>query len=124
MLVTSILSLSISVFRSLLSQSCLTLSQTSPWFLCVCSTSHLKALWEKEKLLITSNFSFSHSAFSPFGELSAIFIKFEIVICNLFQFGGVLNLLFGKGLKLKLCSKTFNLNQTTEFGRYQIQSTC
>ena len=30
-------------------------------------TSLLKTLWEKEKLLITSNFSFSHSIFYPFG---------------------------------------------------------
>ena len=30
-----------------------------PWFLCVCSTSALKTLWEKEKLLMTSNSSFS-----------------------------------------------------------------
>ena len=54
-----------------------------PWFLCGCSTSlektegkgeiarnqHfllLKTLWEKEKLLIASNFSFSHSVFYPF----------------------------------------------------------
>ena len=28
---------------------------------------------DKEKLLVTSNFSFSHSVFYPFGELSAIF---------------------------------------------------
>ena len=35
----------------------------------------LKTLWEKEKLLITSNFSFSHSVFYPFGALSAIFNK-------------------------------------------------
>ena len=32
-----------------------------PLFLRVCSTSLLKTLWEKEKLLVTSNFSFSHS---------------------------------------------------------------
>ena len=31
-----------------------------PWFLRVCSISLLKTLWEKEKLLVTSNFSFSH----------------------------------------------------------------
>ena len=43
----------------------------------------LKTLWEEEKLLIMSNFSFSHSVFYPFEELSAIFIKFEIVVCNL-----------------------------------------
>ena len=30
-------------------------------------TSLLKTLWEKEKLLVTSNFSFSHSIFYPFG---------------------------------------------------------
>ena len=35
-----------------------------PLFLCVSSTSLLKTLWEKVKLLITSNFSFSHSVFS------------------------------------------------------------
>ena len=43
--------------------------QNKPWFLCVCSTSLLKTLWEKEKLLVTSNFSFSHSVFYPFLEI-------------------------------------------------------
>ena len=43
-----------------------------PWFLCVCSTSLLKTLLEKEKLLITSNFSFSHRVFYLFGNFSAI----------------------------------------------------
>ena len=33
---------------------------------------------EKEKLLVTSNFYFSHIVFYPFGELSAISIKFQI----------------------------------------------
>ena len=33
-----------------------------PW-----ETSLLKTLWEKEKFLVTSNFSFSHSVFYPFG---------------------------------------------------------
>ena len=73
--------------------------RNKPWFLCVCSTSLLKTLWEKEKLLVTSNFSFSHSVFYPFGELSGILIKFEIVVCKLFQFWRVLNLSFGKGLR-------------------------
>ena len=54
-----------------------------PWFLRVCSISLMKTLWEKEKLLVTSNFSFSHIVFYPFGELSAIFIKFEIVVWRL-----------------------------------------
>ena len=60
-----------------------------PWFLHVCSASLLKTLWEKEKLLVTSNFSFSHSVFCLLGALSAIVIQFEIVICKLFQFGRV-----------------------------------
>ena len=40
-----------------------------PWFLRVCSTNLWKTLWEKEKLLVTNNFSFSHSVFYPFVEL-------------------------------------------------------
>ena len=59
------------------------------WFLPVCSTSLLKTLREKEKLFVTSNFSFSSSVFYSFGALSAIFINFEIVVCKLFQFGRV-----------------------------------
>ena len=60
-----------------------------PWFLRVCSTGLLKTLWEKEKLLVTSNFSFSRSVFFPLWELSPIFINFEIVVCKPFQFGSV-----------------------------------
>ena len=41
-----------------------------PWFLRVCSISLLKTLWEKEKLHVTSNFSFSHSVSYRFGEFS------------------------------------------------------
>ena len=70
-----------------------------PWFLYVCRTGLSKTLREKEKLLVTSNFSFSHSVFYQFRELSAIFIKFRIVVCRLFQFGRVKNLLSGNGLK-------------------------
>ena len=47
----------------------------------VFSRSPLKPLWEKGKLLVMSNFSFSH-VFLWFRKLSAIFIKFEIV-CKL-----------------------------------------
>ena len=48
--------------------------QNKPWFLRVCGTSPLKTLWEK--LLVTSNFSFSHRVFYPFRKLSIIFVKF------------------------------------------------
>ena len=65
----------------------LTLSQTSSvfffFFFRVCSRGIFRTLWEKEKLLVSSNLSFSQIALYPFGELSGIFIKFEIVVCKL-----------------------------------------
>ena len=64
----------------------LTLSQTSPVFYGSAVKVFWKTLWEKEKLLVTSSFSFSHSVSCPFGELSTIFIKFKIVVCKLFEF--------------------------------------
>ena len=63
--------------------------QNKSLFLRVCSANILKTLWEKEILLVTSEFSFSHSIFYPFGELSVIFIEFEAVASKLFQFGRV-----------------------------------
>ena len=39
-----------------------------PWFLHGCSTRLLKSLWEKKKLLVASNFSFSHDVFYLFGQ--------------------------------------------------------
>ena len=41
-----------------------------------------KKLWEKEKLLVTTNFSFSHHAFFLCGELSSIFIMNERNPCG------------------------------------------
>ena len=38
---------------------CIDTFPNKPWFSCAFSTSLLKTLWEKEKLLVTSNFSFS-----------------------------------------------------------------
>ena len=68
------------------------------WFLRVCCTTLLKTLWEKEKLLVTSNFSFSRNVFYLFEELSAISIEFKIVVCKLFQI--VKKSSFGKALNL------------------------
>ena len=57
-----------------------------PLFLHVISRSLLKTLWKKEKLLITSDSSFSPRVFYPFGELPfTIFIKLKIVVCELFS---------------------------------------
>ena len=71
--------------------------RNKPLYFSVCRTSLLKTLWEKEKLLVKSYFSFFHNVFYPFGELPAIFIKSEIVVCKLFHFGSVENFLFWKG---------------------------
>ena len=58
----------------------------------------LKTLLEKEKLLIMSNFSFSHRVLYPFRELLAIFIKFEIVVSKLLSFEESKICRCGKGL--------------------------
>ena len=51
------------------------------WFLRVCSTRLLKTVGKGE-IATPSNFSCFHSFFFyPFGELSAIFIQFKIVVC-------------------------------------------
>ena len=73
----------------------LTLSQTSPGFY-VSAVQVFWKHWENE-LLTTSNFSFSHSVFYPFGELPAIFIKNVIVICKLFHLKESKICHFGKG---------------------------
>ena len=60
----------------------LSLSQINTVFLHICSrsTNLLKTQWAKEKLL-----SFSHRVTYPFGEFSAIFIEFKIVVCKLWH---------------------------------------
>ena len=70
-------------------QTNLTLSQTSSGLCQSALQVFWKILWEKEKLLVTSNFSFSQSVFYLFREISVIFIKFKIFVCKLFQFGSV-----------------------------------
>ena len=52
-----------------------------PWFLRICSTSLLKILWEKEKLLVTSNFTFSHSVFY-FHLFPQCFLPFQSTFCH------------------------------------------
>ena len=86
-----------------------------PWYLLVGCTSLSKKLGEKEKLLIMSNFSFSHCAFYPFEEISSIFIKFEIVISKLFQFGRAWNLSFGKQLTLYQTTCLLEWSKLDEF---------
>ena len=113
------------MYNNFLSVPCYLIDMFNPFpnkslFLPVCSTSLLKTLQEKEKLLMMSNFSFFCSVFYPLDELSAIFIQFDIVVCKLFQFGRVQNLLFGKGLRACVsffCSKSIFL---VEFNKWYV----
>ena len=86
MLVTSILSFFQQCFPKAFRFKVINRFPNKPWFLRVGSSSLLKTLWEKGKMLVTSNFFFSHSVFYPFRELFVIYIKFEIVVCKLFHF--------------------------------------
>ena len=57
------------IYRVVKSRDCVVRVNPFPnkaWFLRVCRISFMKTQWKKEKLLITSNFSFSHSVFYPF----------------------------------------------------------
>ena len=60
----------------------------------------LKTLWEKKKLLVTSNFSFSHNVFYSIRQLYPICPYFwhNIFICC--WIGRVQNWLWGKGLNV------------------------
>ena len=58
----------------------------------------LKTLWEKEKMLGTSIFSFSHNVFCPYQNKFQIYSRIYFVVCKFFQFGPVSSLLCGKEL--------------------------
>ena len=60
-------------------------STNKPLFSRVCSTSILKRLGEKEKLLVMSNFSFSHSVFYLFEKLSSFSSNSKLSSANSFS---------------------------------------
>ena len=74
--------------------------KNDPWFLRVSNSSLLKTLRKKEKLLVTSNFSFFHSVFYPFGKPSVIFFEFEIVRLQTVSVWKSIKLSFGKGINM------------------------
>ena len=85
-----------------------------PWFLRVCCTIVLKILWEKEKLLVTSNFSFSHSVFYSFGELCVIFIKFKNCRLQTLSFWESLKFVIWERVKHAHDTRTECLNRLLE----------
>ena len=58
------------------------LSQTCCGFYVPAVQVFLKTLWEKEKSLVMSNFSFSNTVIYLTGELYTIFIKFQLSSAN------------------------------------------
>ena len=48
-------------------------------------------MWEKEKMLVTSIFSISHSVFYSIKDSNHHFSNIYFVICKCFQFGHVQN---------------------------------
>ena len=60
-------------------------------------------MWEKEKMLVTSIFSFSHNVFKENPKENFCFLGHTyFVVCKCFQVGPVLKLSFGKELSLYL----------------------
>ena len=67
-----------------------------PWFLHVCSICLLKTRWEKEKLLITSNFSFSQ-CFLPIWKTLLFSSKVKMSSADSFSLGQSKIYRLGKG---------------------------
>ena len=63
----------------------LTLFPNKPCFLSVCSTGPLKTLWEKDKSLIMSNFSFSHSVFYRLENFLSFSSSLKLLSANSFS---------------------------------------
>ena len=93
----------------------LTLSQTSQRAMRVCSTRLLKTLWEKEKLLVTSNFSFSHCFFTRLENFIPFSLNLKLSSANYFSLEESKNLSFGKWLIPLL---KFNFYETCAFALY------
>ena len=75
-----------------------------PWVLCVCSTNLLKTLWENVQFLLFPQ------CFLPIRR-TAIFIKFEIVVCKVSQFRPVRNIVVWKNVKFFVCKHFLSLAQ-------------
>ena len=71
---------------SILFDESLTLSQTSPGFYVSAAQISWKHCGKRRNCSLRAISPFPHSVFYPFEELSAIYLKFKIVVCNFFQF--------------------------------------
>ena len=76
------------IYPSSLHQS-LTLYHTVPTFNDLEKEAFWKHSGEKEKMLVSSIFSFSHNVFNPLRDKNHHFKYFDFVVCKCFQFGPV-----------------------------------
>ena len=88
-----------------------TLSQTSPVFFRVCTACLLKTLWEKEKLLVTSNFSFSHRVFKQLRAISPFPTVFSTCLEKVLPFSSNLKLSSATSFSLEE-SKIYRLGKS------------
>ena len=68
-----------------------------PWFLRVCTRSLLKTLWEREKLLVMRNFSFSGSVYYPLRQLLPFLSNLKLSSANSFSLEESVISRLGKG---------------------------
>ena len=92
-----------------------------PLFLCFYSTSHLETLWEKEKLLVMSNFSFSHFVFYCFGELFHFFHKIQNCRLQILSVWKSLKFVIWERVNIIMI---LTLSQTTNFELCQTERYC
>ena len=90
-----------------------------PWMLRVYSTSLLKTLWEKEKMLVTSIFSFPHSVFYSMKKKIIILATFNLSSVNAFNSVMFKILLFGKERVKSTRQHKFSFVQTESICRHK-----
>ena len=93
----------------------LTLYNAIPTFNAPEKKSFLKTLWEKQKMLVTSIFCFSHNVFYPSQKEFLFWSYIYLVICKYFQLDQSENLSFGKELSLCHIIQTFKNPETDLF---------
>ena len=96
-------------------------------FLYVCTTSLLKMLWEKKKLLITSNFSFFHSVFYPLENRPPSLSNFILLSAISAHQRGSRSCIPSHCwvvISDVQFHVTLTLSQTTNFGLFQIERVC
>ena len=63
-----------------------------------------KTLWEKEKMLVTSIFSFSHIVFYSIKDRNPHFRNIQFVVCMCFQFGLIQDFVVWERVTAKYCT--------------------